>query len=78
MGKSLRQPEPSTTGRTQPPTFNSCATASRAAPAGYDAVVKGRPVTVALNRRYLLNALRFGLNQVELEDRRHRGRRAGA
>jgi hypothetical protein len=33
-----------------------------------DAVVKGRPVTVALNRRYLLNALRFGLNQVEMED----------
>ena len=33
-----------------------------------DAVVKGRPVTVALNRRYLLNALRFGLNEIELED----------
>ena len=28
----------------------------------------GKPVTVALNRRYLLNALRFGLNQVEIED----------
>jgi DNA polymerase III sliding clamp (beta) subunit (PCNA family) len=33
-----------------------------------DAVVKGRPVTVALNRRYLLNALRFGLNEFEVED----------
>jgi DNA polymerase III sliding clamp (beta) subunit (PCNA family) len=33
-----------------------------------DAVVKGKPVTTALNRRYLLNALRFGLNQVEMED----------
>src|ERR1019366_1562675 len=33
-----------------------------------DAEVKGRPVSVALNRRYLLNALRFGLNQVEIED----------
>ncbi len=33
-----------------------------------DAVVKGKPVTVALNRRYLLNALRFGLNQFEVED----------
>jgi hypothetical protein len=31
-------------------------------------VVKGKPVTVALNRRYLLNALRFGLNQFEVED----------
>ena len=33
-----------------------------------DAVVKGKPVTVALNRRYLLNALRFGLNELEIED----------
>ena len=33
-----------------------------------DAVVKGKPVSVALNRRYLLNALRFGLNQVEMEE----------
>jgi DNA polymerase III sliding clamp (beta) subunit (PCNA family) len=33
-----------------------------------DAVIKGKPITVALNRRYLLNALRFGLNQVEIED----------
>ena len=33
-----------------------------------DAVVKGRPVTIALNRRYLLNALRFGLNEFEVED----------
>ena len=33
-----------------------------------NAVVTGKPVTVALNRRYLLNALRFGLNQVEMED----------
>ena len=33
-----------------------------------DAVVKGRPVTVALNRRYLLNALRFGLNEFEVEN----------
>ena len=32
------------------------------------AVVKGRPVTVALNRHYLLNALRFGLNELEVED----------
>ena len=33
-----------------------------------DAAVKGKPITVALNRRYLLNALRFGLNELELED----------
>jgi hypothetical protein len=33
-----------------------------------DAVVKGKPITVALNRRYLLNALRFGLNELEVED----------
>ena len=33
-----------------------------------DAVIKGKPVSVALNRRYLLNALQFGLNQVEIED----------
>jgi DNA polymerase III sliding clamp (beta) subunit (PCNA family) len=33
-----------------------------------DAGVIGRPVTVALNRRYLLNALRFGLNELEVED----------
>jgi hypothetical protein len=33
-----------------------------------DAVVKGRPVTVTVNRRYLLNALRFGLNELEVED----------
>lgn len=33
-----------------------------------DAEVKGKPVTVGLNRRYLLNALRFGLNQIEIED----------
>jgi DNA polymerase III sliding clamp (beta) subunit (PCNA family) len=33
-----------------------------------DAVVKGKPISVALNRRYLLNALRFGLNEVEIED----------
>ena len=33
-----------------------------------DAVIKGKPITVALNRHYLLNALRFGLNQVEMED----------
>ena len=33
-----------------------------------DAAVKGKPVTVALNRRYLLNALRFGLNELEIED----------
>jgi len=33
-----------------------------------DAVVKGKPVTVALNRHYLLNALRFGLNEIEVED----------
>jgi DNA polymerase III sliding clamp (beta) subunit (PCNA family) len=33
-----------------------------------EAAVMGKPVTVALNRRFLLNALRFGLNQVEIED----------
>jgi len=33
-----------------------------------DVVVKGKPVTVALNRRYLLNALRYVLNQFEVED----------
>ena len=33
-----------------------------------DAEVKGKPVTVALNRRFLLNALRFGLNEFEVED----------
>jgi hypothetical protein len=33
-----------------------------------DAVVKGRPVSVPLNRRFLLNALRFGLNEFEVED----------
>jgi DNA polymerase III sliding clamp (beta) subunit (PCNA family) len=33
-----------------------------------NAEVKGRPVSVALNRRYLLNALRFGLNELEVED----------
>jgi DNA polymerase III sliding clamp (beta) subunit (PCNA family) len=33
-----------------------------------DAAIKGKPVTVALNRRYLLNALRFGLNEVEIDD----------
>jgi hypothetical protein len=33
-----------------------------------DAAVKGKPVTTALNRRYLLNALRFGLNEFEVED----------
>jgi hypothetical protein len=30
--------------------------------------VTGNPVAVALNRRYLVNALRFGLNEVEVED----------
>ena len=34
-----------------------------------DASVMGKPVTVALNRSYLLNALRFGLNELEIEDR---------
>ena len=33
-----------------------------------DAGVKGKPVTVALNRHYLLHALRFGLNEIEVED----------
>ena len=28
----------------------------------------GKPVTVALNRAYVTNALRFGLNQMEVED----------
>ena len=32
------------------------------------AEVKGKPVTVALNRHYLLNALRFGLNELEVEN----------
>jgi hypothetical protein len=30
--------------------------------------VTGKPVTVALNRTYLTNALRFGLNELEVED----------
>jgi hypothetical protein len=33
-----------------------------------DAEVKGRPVSVSLNRHYLLNAVRFGLNELEVED----------
>lgn len=33
-----------------------------------EAAIKGKPVTIALNRRYLLNALRFGLNEVHIED----------
>jgi len=33
-----------------------------------DVVIKGKPITVALNRHYLLNALRFGLNEIEVED----------
>jgi len=33
-----------------------------------DAVIVGKPVTVAVDRRYLLNALRFGLNQLEIKD----------
>ena len=30
--------------------------------------VTGRPVSVALNRTYFTNALRFGLNELEVED----------
>jgi hypothetical protein len=30
--------------------------------------VTGKPVSVALNRTYFTNALRFGLNQMEVED----------
>ena len=30
--------------------------------------VKGKPVTIALNREYVLRALKFGLNQFEVED----------
>ncbi len=33
-----------------------------------DASVMGKPVTVALNRSYLLNALRFGLNELKIEN----------
>ena len=33
-----------------------------------DAVVKGKPVTVGLNRNYLLNAMRFGLNEIQIDD----------
>jgi hypothetical protein len=33
-----------------------------------EAAIRGKPVNVALNRRYLLNALRFGLNELEVED----------
>jgi hypothetical protein len=33
-----------------------------------DAVVKGKSITVGLNRRYLLNALRFGLNGIAIDD----------
>jgi DNA polymerase III sliding clamp (beta) subunit (PCNA family) len=33
-----------------------------------DVKVTGKPVSVALNRTYFLNALRFGLNQMEVED----------
>jgi DNA polymerase III sliding clamp (beta) subunit (PCNA family) len=33
-----------------------------------NADVQGRPITVSINRRYLLNALRFGLNELEVED----------
>ena len=33
-----------------------------------DAEVKGRLVAVSINRHYLLHALRFGLNEVEIED----------
>jgi hypothetical protein len=33
-----------------------------------NAEVQGRSITVSINRRYLLNALRFGLNELEVED----------
>jgi len=33
-----------------------------------DAEVQGKPVHAALNRNYLLKALRFGLNQIDIED----------
>jgi hypothetical protein len=33
-----------------------------------DVTVTGKPVCVGLNRKYLLNALKFGLNQFEIED----------
>ena len=33
--------------------------------------VRGKPITVGLNRRYLLQALRFGLNKLEIEDALH-------
>ena len=33
-----------------------------------EAVVSGKPVSVALNRRYLLSALCFGLNKIEIAD----------
>jgi DNA polymerase III sliding clamp (beta) subunit (PCNA family) len=36
-----------------------------------DVAVTGKPVTVVLNRRYLLQALRFGLHRLEIEDALH-------
>jgi DNA polymerase III sliding clamp (beta) subunit (PCNA family) len=33
-----------------------------------EVAVRGKPVTIGLNRRYLLQALRFGLNRLEIED----------
>ncbi len=33
-----------------------------------DVKVTGKPVSVALNRTYFINALRFGLNELEIED----------
>jgi DNA polymerase III sliding clamp (beta) subunit (PCNA family) len=33
-----------------------------------DVTVTGKPLCVGLNRKYLLNALKFGLNQLEIED----------
>lgn len=33
-----------------------------------EVTVRGKPTSIVLNRRYLLQALRFGLNQLEIED----------
>jgi DNA polymerase III sliding clamp (beta) subunit (PCNA family) len=36
-----------------------------------EVAVRGKPTSIGLNRRYLLQALRFGLNRLEIEDALH-------
>jgi hypothetical protein len=36
-----------------------------------EVIVRGKPTSIVLNRRYLLQALRFGLNRLEIEDVLH-------